>query len=71
MTKRLPRFETYRFIGIRDEMRVYDCDDQGQFEALSVRVTGEGLLGANQLQSFAPDTLVEAQNRGFRLANSR
>ncbi len=71
MTNRLPRFETYRFIGIRDEMRVYDCDDEGQFEALSARVAGQGLLGANRLQSFAPDTLVEARNRGFRFAGSR
>lgn len=66
MTGRLPRFETYRFIGTRDDMRVYDCDDEGQFEALSTRLSEEGLVGANELQSFAPDTLVEARNRGFR-----
>lgn len=71
MTGRLPRFETYRFIGTRDEMRVYDCEDPGQFEALSARVGEEGLVGSNQLQSFAPDTLEEARNRGFETVDSR
>ncbi len=47
-------------------MRVYDCDDEDQFGELSARVEEEGLLGLNQLQSFAPDTLEEARNRGFR-----
>jgi hypothetical protein len=29
-------------------------------------VTTEAMLQANQLQSFAPDTLEEARNRGFK-----
>lgn len=46
-------------------MRFYDCDDEEQFAELSTRVEEEGLLGANLLQTFAPDTPVEARNRGF------
>lgn len=63
---RLARFEDYRFIGLRDTMRVYDCDDPEQFEAVSGRVAGEGLISADQVQTFAPDELDEARNRGFR-----
>jgi hypothetical protein len=63
---RLARFEKYRFIGLRDTMRVYDCDDPEQFEEVGARVTAEGLVGADQVQTFAPDTLDEARNRGFR-----
>jgi hypothetical protein len=63
---RLRRFEDYRYIGTRDTMRVYDCDEAGQFESLESRVTTEAMLQANQLQSFAPDTLEEARNRGFK-----
>jgi hypothetical protein len=63
---RLRRFPHHRFIGLRDAMRVHDCDDQGQFDALlKLDPTGD-----NKLQSFAPDTLVEARNRGFRPAPS-
>ena len=47
-------------------MRAYDCDDAGQFEILSARVEQDDLLGADQLQSFAPDVLSEVRNRGFR-----
>ena len=47
-------------------MRVYDCDDPTQFEALSERAAS--LDGANLLQTFGPDTMVEARNRGFRPA---
>ena len=63
---RLGRFEDFRFIGTRDAMIAYDCDDPVQYEELELRVENEGLLGSNLLQSFAPDTLDEARNRGFR-----
>jgi hypothetical protein len=63
---RLRRFPDSRFVGLRDEMRVYDCDDEAQFEALRRRAEGEDLLGGALMASFAPDTLVEAVNRGFR-----
>jgi hypothetical protein len=63
---RLNRFEGYRFIGTRDTMRVYDCDDTGQFDELRLRVADEDLMGLNLLQTFAPDSTDEAENRGFR-----
>ncbi len=65
---RLSRFEGYRFIGTRDTMRVYDCDDPDQFERLSQRVDDEDMVDRKLLQSFAPDSVDEARNRGFKPA---
>ncbi|HEX2405379.1 MAG TPA: hypothetical protein VHM29_11815 [Acidimicrobiia bacterium] len=65
---RLSRFEAYRYLGVRDTMRFYDCDDDQQFDELTVRVSGEGLIGKDLIQAFAPDTPTEAMNRGFRPA---
>jgi hypothetical protein len=63
---RLRRFEENRFLGTRDDMRVYDCDEPDQFSALEARVTAEDLVGHNLISAIAPDTLEEACNRGFR-----
>ena len=63
---RLARFQDYRFVGTRDTMRVYDCDDESQFEEVQRRVDDEDLVGRKLMQSFAPDTVDEAANRGFR-----
>ncbi|MGH8942940.1 MAG: hypothetical protein ACRDWF_09010 [Acidimicrobiia bacterium] len=63
---RLSRFESYRFVGVRDTMRFYDCDDENQFAELSRRVDEEGLVGSDMVQVFAPDTSLEAMNRGYR-----
>jgi hypothetical protein len=65
---RLSRFEAYRYVGVRDTMRFYDCDDEDQFAEISARVGEEGLVGKNMLQAFAPDTPTEAMNRGYRPA---
>jgi len=46
-------------------MQVYDCDDPAQFAILDERVESEGLIDAKMLQSFAPDQLSDARNRGF------
>lgn len=62
---RLRRFENNRFVGTRDDMRVYDCDDVGEFAALDARVEAEDLLSKKVLQAFGPDTVAEARNRGF------
>ena len=62
---RLDRFEDYRFIGARDTMTVYDCDDPAQFAMIQGRVADDALLARKLVQSFAPDTLDEARNRGF------
>lgn len=62
---RLARFESHRFVGARDTMVVYDCDDDDQAAELETRIASEGLLEANLLQTFGPDSLAEARNRGF------
>ena len=66
---RLSRFEDYRFIGTKDTMRVYDSDDPGQFEELESRIRDDDLIGRLLVQAFAPDTLDEARNRGFKPAS--
>lgn len=63
---RLSRFAEYRYVGTRDTMRVYDCDDADQFETLEQRVDDEDLVERKLVQSFAPDSLEEARNRGFK-----
>jgi len=63
---RLRRFEEHRFIGARGDMIVHDCDDEEELASLEDRVKSEDLLQRNLLQTFAPDTLAEARNRGFR-----
>ena len=63
---RLTRFDEHRFVGTRDEIRVYDCDDPEQLSTLEERIAAVDLLKRNLLQTFGPDTLAEARNRGFR-----
>ncbi len=63
---RLPRFDDHRFVGTRDDMLVHDCDDDSARVVLEQRMSGDDLLARNLLQTFAPDTLAEARNRGFR-----
>lgn len=63
---RIARFEEHRYVATRDDMRVYDTDDDAQSQKLSERIDAEDLLDRKQLQSFAPDTIPEARNRGFR-----
>ncbi|MBU1227688.1 MAG: hypothetical protein KJ698_10840 [Actinobacteria bacterium] len=62
---RLRRFPDKRFIGVRERMIAYDCDDDAQFAELEKRLAAEDLLGRALLSSFGPDTLAEARNRGF------
>ena len=65
---RLARFDEHRFVGTRDTMRFYDCDDADQFGELSDRVETDRLFETKMLQAFGPDTAAEARNRGFRYA---
>jgi hypothetical protein len=58
--------QEFRYIGVRDSMRFYDCDDEEQFAELESAVETEDLVGRTLIQSFAPDTPEEAVNRGFR-----
>ncbi len=63
---RLSRFEDHRYVGTRDDMCVYDCDDEDQFEILSRRVQEENLMNRKLLQGFGADSLPEARNRGYK-----
>lgn len=62
---RLKRFEQHRLIGTRDDMVLYDCDDDEMMAKLQTRIEEDDLQRLNLLQSFAPDTEAEASNRGF------
>ena len=63
---RLNRFEHHRYVGIRKNMKVYDCDDGNQFELLNEYLKDYDYVSLNLVQSFSPDTTDEAKNRGFR-----
>ena len=67
---RLARFESYRHIGARDTMVFYDCDDPDQLAELEARATRDDLIQRKLVQAFAPDTAVEAKNRGYRPVRS-
>jgi hypothetical protein len=64
---RLRRFPENRFVGRRDQMRVFDCDSEDELALLSKDL--KVLESQNFLQAFAPDSLLEASNRGFWSAN--
>jgi len=63
---RLNRFEHHRYVGIRKNMKVYDCDDEIQFESLNEYLKDYDYVSLNLVQSFSPDNIDEAKNRGFR-----
>jgi len=66
--KRLDRFENSRFVGYRKNMKVYDCDNEEQFSKLTAIMENLDYIKLNLIQSFSPDTLDEAKNRGFKSA---
>ena len=49
-------------------MKVYDCDDGEQFEKLSALNDSVDYIKLNLIQSFSPDNIDEAKNRGFKPA---
>jgi len=63
---RLNRFEHHRYVGIRKSMKVYDCDHENQFELLNEYLKDYDYVSLNLVQSFSPDNIDEAKNRGFR-----
>ena len=65
MMSDIRRFETFRFLGDRQSMEVYDTEDAFEHEALKHAVEVRDLAERNLIQSFAPDTVAEARNRGF------
>ena len=60
--ERPARFEDFRFLGDKRSQVVYDLDATD--EATEARVAE--LLDSEQFAAFAPDTLAEARNRGYR-----
>lgn len=63
---RIAKFENYRFLGNRKNMRVYDCDNQEELAQLENLINDKDLIINNQIQAFAPDNIHEAKNRGFK-----
>ncbi len=60
--ERHPKFEHSRFIGDKRTQLVYDLDTWEDPDVIDeIAAAGVGL-------SFAPDTLPEARNRGYTLA---
>lgn len=59
---RHPRFEHHQWLGDKRTQKVYDCD------ATPDDVIAE-IVDAGAAASFAPDTLPEARNRGYRQAH--
>ncbi len=57
------RFESYRYLGDKRTQIVYDLDLTA--EAALGPVIDE-LVKSEQFAAFAPDTLAEARNRGYR-----
>ena len=47
-------------------MKVYDCDNEEQFEKLMDLTNKVDYIKLNLIQSFSPDTIDEAKNRGFK-----
>jgi len=58
------RFEDFRYLGDKRTQRVYDLDELDDDHAARV----EELVKSEQFAAFAPDTLAEARNRGYRPA---
>ncbi len=63
---RIAKFENYRFLGNRKNMRVYDCDNQEEFAQIENLINDKDLIMNNLIQAFAPDNIHEAKNRGFK-----
>ena len=63
---RIAKFENYRFLGNRKNMRVYDCDNQDEFAQIENLINDIDLITNNLIQAFAPDNIHEAKNRGFK-----
>ena len=61
------RFEDFRYLGDKRSQRVYDLDATDDPE-MAARV--DEIVASERFAAFAPDTLAEARNRGYRLAAS-
>ena len=63
--ERLSIFTQNRFIGDKRTQEVYDLDELDETESMQVLI--DELLENETFICFAPDTLAEARNRGYRL----
>ncbi len=63
---RPPQFEEHRYLGDKRTQVVHDLDDPDLDPAVI-----EELIAAETFVCFAPDTLAEARNRGYRPAPTR
>jgi hypothetical protein len=57
------RFEDYRFLGDKRSQVVYDLE---LVEEAELGDAIDELMASEQYAAFAPDTLAEARNRGYR-----
>jgi hypothetical protein len=57
------RFESYRYLGDKRTQIVYDLD---LTDAAGLDDVIDELMRSEQFAAFAPDTLAEARNRGYR-----
>ena len=57
------KYEEFRYVGDKRTQRYYDLDDS----ATDGNAVDE-LMASEQFTCFAPDTPVEARNRGYRPA---
>jgi hypothetical protein len=57
------RFESYRYLGDKRTQVVYDLDLVDQAGLGDVI---DELMASEQFAAFAPDSLAEARNRGYR-----
>jgi hypothetical protein len=56
------RFSEHQYLGDKRSLVVYDLDDEATPEDAIA-----DLMAAESFLAFAPDTLAEARNRGYRL----
>ena len=63
---RIAKFENYRFLGNRKNMRVYDCDNQEEFAQIENLINDKDLIINNLIQAFAPDNIYEAKNTRWK-----
>jgi hypothetical protein len=56
------KFEEFRYVGDKRSQVVYDLDTDDSESVAAV----EELMVSEQFLAFAPDTLEEARNRGYR-----
>lgn len=57
------KFSDHRYVGDKRTQVVYDVDELADAHAGLI----DELMSSEQFQSFGPDTLAEARNRGYRL----